>query len=62
MSGTDFNDPPELRKVLRDNFTWDKKRQVWEYNAKKGPARRRRPRPSGTCWPGWTASRRPPRL
>ena len=35
VSGTEFDDPPELRKVLRDNFTWDKKRQVWEYNAKK---------------------------
>ena len=23
VSGTDFNDPPELREALRDNFTWD---------------------------------------
>ena len=38
MSGTDFNDPPELREALRDNFTWHKKRQVWEYNERKaGP-------------------------
>jgi hypothetical protein len=38
VSGTDFNDPAELREALRDNFTWRKKRQVWEYNGRNvGP-------------------------
>ena len=56
VSGTSFDDPAELREALRANFTWRKKRQVWEYTG-RSPGRWRRSRPSGTWWPGWTASR-----
>ena len=38
VSGTSYDDPAELREALRANFTWRKKRQLWEYTGRStGP-------------------------
>jgi N12 class adenine-specific DNA methylase len=38
VSGTSFDDPAELREALRANFTWRKRRQIWEYTGRSlGP-------------------------
>jgi N12 class adenine-specific DNA methylase len=38
VSGTSFDDPAELREALRANFTWRKRRQLWEYTGRSiGP-------------------------
>jgi N12 class adenine-specific DNA methylase len=34
VSGTSYDDPAELRDALRANFTWRKKRQLWEYTGR----------------------------
>ena len=34
VSGTSYDDPAELREALRANFTWRKKRQLWEYTGR----------------------------
>ncbi len=60
VSGTDFNDdPPELREALRANASPGARggRCGSTPAAAVALARWRRPGPSGTCWPGWTASR-----
>ena len=57
VSGTSFDDPAELREALRANFTWRKRRQTLGIHRAQRSGRWRRSRPSGTWWPGWTASR-----
>jgi N12 class adenine-specific DNA methylase/superfamily I DNA/RNA helicase len=38
VSGTSFDDPADLREALRANFTWHKRRQLWEYTGRRdGP-------------------------
>ena len=38
VSGTSYDGPAELREALRANFTWHKKRQLWEYTGRStGP-------------------------